>query len=307
MTVVCCWFDQSYARKRITAIADSRASREENKKWVPLQESTLKIIKVRVACHHAGSLDTSTGRWPSPYAETELGLCFAGYCFEALSIAALFQKCVEQLVLDGGATVLPDPWRLADLLREISARYFRTHSNPANQKVSFLLFGFSQKDGQPWVAKVTHTPDEGAKLAQWEYPTRPESIFTAGDVGVDIAARVQDVRNRIARHADGLDPRKFADRFAYDLEGARHHLGDKKQVESVALKEMDNILRDTVGGVLQKAELFRLEDNRAALAFCRDDRIDLLDGLPDVAPNLGFIPVVERMGDTPQAVPEDAK
>jgi hypothetical protein len=296
MTVICCWFDQSYGRKRITAIADSRAARKINGKWVSLQESTLKILRIRVACHHIDSFDSATGSWTQPYAETQVGLCFAGYCFEALSIAGLFQRCVEQLVVNVTDSATPEPSRLAELLREITERYFQTHSNREEQYVSFLLFGFSQGDGEPWVAKITHTPTELARLAQWESPLKPHSLFTAGDVGQEIAAHVQDARDRIGKHAAGLDQKKFPEYFAYELEMARHYAVDKKYVEDVTLEKVDSAFRETVGGVLQKAELFCLERNSAVLAFCHDDKHHLLDGLPEVAPNMTFASVVERMG-----------
>lgn len=297
MTVICCWFDQSFGRKRITAIADSRAAKKINGIWSPLQETTLKIYKISVACHQLDSLDTSTGSWTAPYFQTQIGICFAGYCFEALTIIGLFSRCVEQLVVDGTDQPVPEPKKIAGLLCEVTKRYFADHKDTGQQDVEFLMFGFAHSDGEPWVAKVTHTATAGATFAEWEYPLLATSLFTGGDVGNGISKKVNDIRARIDKHARALDPKKFDDLFNYDLEIARHRQGDKKYVEDSALREIDNDLSATVGGILQKAELFLVTcNNSALLTFCRDDKSDMLDGLPEVAPRLGFVPVIERLG-----------
>jgi hypothetical protein len=107
---------------------------------------------------------------------------------------------------------------------------------------------------------------------------------------------VSEVRERVSKHAAGLKQKGFVDLFEFDLERARHHTGDKKHVEDSVLKALDDELRATVGGVLQKAELYLSDDGVSRMAFCRDDKHHLLDALPSVGDQLGYVPVVERMG-----------
>lgn len=296
MTVVCCWFDESYGRKRITVIADSRAAKKVNGQWMPLHETTPKIFRVRVASHRLDDFDTSVGGWRKPYALTDVGVAFAGYCFEALSIINLFTRCAEQLVADAPPESMPEPRLIANLLCEITQRYFKDHTDPDQQEVEFLVFGFSLLDQEPWVGKITHSHTNGALLKEWECPLRDDSLFAAGDVGQSLVSQLNEVRGRVAKHGAGLKQKGFADFFEYDLERARHHTGVKKYVEDSVLEKLDDELRATVGGVLQKAELYLLPDGASHLAFCRDDKQHILDGLPSVGDRLGYVPVVERMG-----------
>lgn len=296
MTVVCCWLDESNGRKRITAIADSRASKKVSGQWKPLQQTTQKIFRVRAASYRLDNFDTSLGAWRDPYAVSEIGVAFAGYCFEALTIINLFTRCVEQLVVDAPTESMPEPPLIANLLREITGRYFKGHTDPDQQDVEFLVFGFSLLDQQPWMGKVTHSHANGALLKEWECPLRVDSLFAAGDVGQSLVSQLNKVRNRVAKHAAGLKQKRFTDIFEFDLERAHHHTAVKKYVENSMLQTLDDELRETVGGVLQKAELYLLRNGASHLAFCRDDRQHMLDGLPSVGHRLGYVPVVERMG-----------
>lgn len=296
MTVVCCWLDESFGRKRITVIADSRAAKKDRGQWKPFHETTLKIFRARVASHRLESFDSSIGAWNDPYALTEIGIAFSGYCFEALTIINMFTRCLEQLVTDGSAKPMAEPRRIVDLLCKISQRYFNEHPDPDLQDVEFLVFGFSQSDHEPWVGKVTHSNAEGAHLKEWEYPLRPDSLFAAGDVGQNLVSQLNEVRVRVAKHSDGLQKKGFADFFEFDLERSRHHTGIKKHVEDAVLQALDDELHATVGGVLQKAELYLLANGASHLTFCRDDKHHILDGLPNVGKELGYVPIVERMG-----------
>lgn len=296
MTVVCCWLDESYGRKRITAIADSRAAIKVGGQWKPLQETTQKIFRVRVACHLMGSFDTSVGSWNNPYIMTNIGIAFAGFCFEALTIINLFTRCVEQLVVDGTTESMPEPQRIVNLLREITQRYFHGHSAHDQQDVAFLVFGFSLPDQEPWAGKVTHSYAEGARLEEWESPLRVDSLFAAGDVGQTLVSRLNEVRQRVAKHSAKLKQKGFNDFFEFDLERARHQTGVKKHVEDSVLQTLADDLQVTVGGVLQKVELYSLDHRASYMAFCRDDKQHILDGLPSVGNQLWYVPVVERMG-----------
>src|ERR1700688_4456182 len=108
MTIVCCWLDNSYSRKRITAIADARASSSSSKtESTTLNDNTTKLFPTVVNCYALDNLDFQTSTWKDPYFSTEIGLGFAGSCYEALSIIALYQRCVSQLVVDGATPNRP--------------------------------------------------------------------------------------------------------------------------------------------------------------------------------------------------------
>src|SRR5262245_37154093 len=123
MTIVCCWFDRSFGRNRITAIADARAARKVNERWVPLAETTVKLFKADVKCHAMTDQNFSVeGPWTNPYYRTEIGIGFAGYCFEALSIIALLSQCLEQLAFDGNDRPRPGPDGIVNFAKEIVVR-----------------------------------------------------------------------------------------------------------------------------------------------------------------------------------------
>src|SRR5208282_5914209 len=108
MTIVCSWLDDSYGRSRITAVADARVCTESAGRWVPLNDTTSKLFRIPVAC--CAEFDCSSGTWVNPYYTTELGLGFAGYCLEAMSIVALYRQVVERLaVVDPEGTARPKP------------------------------------------------------------------------------------------------------------------------------------------------------------------------------------------------------
>jgi len=152
MTIVCCWLDDSYGRSRITAVADARVCSEVGGKWAPLNDTTSKLFRIPVHCFT--EFDCSSGTWVSPYYTTELGLGFAGYCLEAMSIAALYRQVVERLAVvdpEGAARRRPEPRLLVELLLEITRRYFAEHSS--DLPVEFLLFSYSP-EGKPWIAQI---------------------------------------------------------------------------------------------------------------------------------------------------------
>lgn len=82
-----------------------------------------------------------------------------------------------------------------------------------------------------------------------------------------------------------------------DLETARFHSAVKKAAEDQVLREMRNEFQKTVGGELQKMEVFLLEDNfRGAAALSRNDERNLLDQVPPAAEELHYTPLIEVMG-----------
>ncbi len=72
------------------------------------------------------------------YYQTEIGIGFAGYCFEALTIIALISRCLEQLSTNSEASPRPYSGGIVNLAKEIIVRYFRDHNVPDKQTVEFL-------------------------------------------------------------------------------------------------------------------------------------------------------------------------
>lgn len=214
MTVVCCWLDTSYSRRRVTAIADSRAAiKNDSGNWTPLNDVTTKLFKTRVNCYRLSGLDPTTGVWSDPYYATDIGIGFAGHCFEAMSTIALYQRCVDQLVADSDRDPRPDPIKLAHILVAIASRWFRDHRSVNGHEVAFLLFGFSPLDGEPWAAQVEHSRGNDAKLIRCSYPLDAKSVFSIGDVGSEerFQASVAKIRQRIQKHAKGCQRRSKSD------------------------------------------------------------------------------------------------
>lgn len=299
MTVVCCWLDDSYSRRRITAIADSRAATKKNEEWVPLNEVTTKLYRLRVTCYRMSGLDTMNGTWVEPYYTTEIGIGFAGYCFEAMSIIALYQRCVEQLVAVGDDLPKPESDKLIQMLTEIATRWFNGHQSANEREVQFLLFGFSPVDGEPWAGKVVRLKAKAPSVTEYSQPLDEQSVYSVGDVGQQkrLTKALAKIRKRIQKHAEVVRKGKGAkERNARELEIARHSSADKKSIEQLVLDEMNNESNPTVGGVLHKMEVVACAGNRGLVTFSRNDQQDILDGLPNVGNHLGYVPMGERMG-----------
>ncbi len=296
MTIVCCWFDRSFGRSRISAIADARAAYEHKGRWIPLAETTLKLFKSNVKCHALDDLDLSAGTWRQPYYETEIGIGFAGYCFEALSIIALLSRCLEQLVIAGAGRPKPSADHIVNFAREIVVRYFRSHSVPASQTVKFIIFGFSPEEKEPWVGTISHKSGDGVHT-EIDHPMRDDRVYLIGDGNIchGLQSEADTIIKKIRRHAAGLAPGNDNDaNFEHELELSRHENGQKKFLEELVLSNFPK--HATVGGVLQKIELFR-RGGAAVAAFTRDDRPHILQNLPvlDDA-GLGYMSIGEVMG-----------
>ena len=92
MTAIVCFLDRSDGRSRITALSDSRSSRELGGQRYTISDDLTKIFRVRLSCHEIWGFDAVTGAFKNPYYTTELGLCFAGYCLEAMTVVSQFTK-----------------------------------------------------------------------------------------------------------------------------------------------------------------------------------------------------------------------
>ena len=301
MTIVCCWFDESSGRKRITAIADARAATQApGGSWVPLSDTTVKLFRASVKCHSMDSFQKEAGSWANPYFQTEIGIGFAGYCFEALTVIALLSRTLEQLVQDGRGEPDPEPLGILNLAREIMERYFASHTNLAHQVVEILIFGFSPSTLEPWCGKVEKKPGKPSIMRDFTQPMKSNDFLAIGDIAKETSFRasVEKLRRRISRHREDIAPGSGEDaRFEYDVEVSRHYLADKKIIEDLTLEKLESEFSTTVGGVLQKVEVYPTAGGAAVVSFCRDDQDFLLNGLPHVTPaSLGYVPIGEKMG-----------
>jgi hypothetical protein len=256
---------------------------------------TVKLFRVPVKCHYLVDLDPDTGTWREPYYQTEIAIGFAGYCFEAMTIIILFCRAMEQLVsIDPEAHPLPERNRISAVLEKITNDYFTGHSNPQTQRVEFLLFGFSSEQ-VPWVAVIRYVSGGPATIELLQEMIRGQ-VYSVGDgAGASFRRSVEDVLGRIRKHSERLRPDGDGDE--HELEKARHSDAQKKAVEENALKILEAEYNRTVGGNIQKLELYRI-DGGAVVAFTRESRSDILDHLPPAAPGLAYMPIGETMGRT---------
>jgi hypothetical protein len=292
VTLVCCWLDDSYGRHRITAIADSRAAEFWNNEWHPRSNQTLKLFRVPVNCYRTNNFVLEIGSWRNPYFQTEVALGFAGYCFEAMTIISLFSRAMEQLVSQNGEP-RPHPEAMAGILARVVADYFVDHTNQQTQRVHFLLFGFSAE--RPWIAQIGYTPEGLAGPSVQPLP--PNQVYAIGDAGdANFTASIEETLDRISKHSRGLHPGSSSDAaFDHNLEQARHRDAAKKAVEEGVLEKLESEFNSTVGGFLQKLEVYPSGDG-AVVAYTRESRSDILDNLPPAGPGLCYLPVGEQMG-----------
>lgn len=295
MTLVCCWLNESYGRTRITAIADARASfQRPDGSYEIISDATSKLLRLRVRCHHLNALNHETGAWLGPYYETEIAIGFCGQILEAWSIITLFAQSLEQLVAPNGGAAKPDDELLAGLLAEICQRFFHQHGRPVEQRVEFLMFGYSPTDRTPWLWSVSHTRNGGVK--QSELILGPSEFHYIGAAGPELSKKVNELRGRIEKHRNRLRRGAGPDSiFEWDLESERHLAADKKIIEAEVLKWFGDEL-ESIGGVPQKLEAFEA-DGQTVVAFSRGGADSVLDGLPSAgADGLRYVSVVERLG-----------
>lgn len=288
MTLVCCWLDKSFGRTRITALADTRSAELRGTVWYPRSEQTLKLFRIRIECHRLSDLDSNgTGDWRKPYFKGELGIGFAGYCFEAMTIIALFSRAMEQLVSEGDDP-RPTPDGMTRILGHITQKYFVDHTNKQAQHVQFLLFGYT--DEEPWIAKLGFGSNG---------PTGPgltslvaDQVYAIGDAGDTAFTQfANEILERISKHSESVNDQKDE----ADTERARHKDAGKKLVEETVIEKIENEFSRTVGGFVQKLEVYPRGKSGAA-AYTRESRSDILDFLPEAGVGLRYMPVGEPMG-----------
>jgi hypothetical protein len=133
-----------------------------------------------------------SGLWRRPYYSTQVGVAFAGYCFEAMSIIALYQRCLEQLIfdvqrrpsgVDDNYLPRPDPLQLAHILVQIANRWLRAFQNDVRKDVEFLIFGFSPQDGTPFAGTIGRRESRPhLELTAWSQPLERDALYWVGDV-----------------------------------------------------------------------------------------------------------------------------
>ena len=300
MTIVCCWLDQSLSRSRISAVADGRAATKDGDQWKPITDTTTKLFRVPVGCYELQNLNFQTGAWSNPYYTKEIGLGFAGHCFEALSIVNFFMRAASQLVAVESGSQRPHPENLCAMLVEIADNWFASYSDPKGVHVEFLLFGYSPIDGEPWAGKIVRPKGKLAALTEWEAIMRPESVFGIGDIGQarSFTDNVADIRKRVLKKVNALNTVEL-ERMGIepDLESAKLQNADRMVVEDLIGNEVMDEAKATVGGVMQKIEVYPTSNYQGVVSFSRDDAPFELDRLSEVAPGLAYMGVSFAMGD----------
>lgn len=300
MTVVCCWLDNSYGRNRITLLADSRITSEDQAgKVTVINETTEKLFRLRINCFHLENLDNQTGAYSSPYFETEIGIGFSGYCVEALSIIATITRCLEGLIADSTDKPLPTPKGIVALFYEVISRYFSKHSQSKTQVVDFFVCGYSPTRGNPWLAKIVKRPKKDVSI-EWLNLDQNDFHAIGNIIQVDpkYQTEINELRDRIAKHKATLQSNRddIEAQFEHERESARHDIAQKKTIERKTLSRLYDPFVHGVGGVLQKMEIYQ-QGQSARVVFTKDNRAYLLDGLPTVDGHcLGVIPIAENMG-----------
>jgi hypothetical protein len=301
MTVVCCWLDNSYGRSRITSIADARISSQlPNGNWVKVSDNTTKLFSISIRCHSANSFDADTSRLTNPYFQTDICIGFSGYCTEAFSIISLFQRAVSQLASEDEDNPKPEARGLLVYFSEIAKKYLHGHTNASTQRVEFLLFGFDAINNNPWVGRVAYDPSINSCSTDFRSPIDENDIYWIGDKSVVeiLDDSVRKTRSQILRHKNALKLGDGDDAFfEYQKSTAQHDSADKKIIEQRVLDAIHNKFLETVGGAIQKMEIYGKEDHAAVASHCSEIGVDFFDGLPSISNfNLFFLKVCERMG-----------
>jgi hypothetical protein len=109
--------------------------------------------------------------------------------------------------------------------------------------------------------------------------------------------QVAKIRRCIQRHAKGLQRGAGPDDFfEWELDVAKHSSAAKKSVEQFVKDAILDELRVTVGGSIQKVEIYKRANKSGALSFSRDLTPHMLDGLSQVGDRLSYVQLLEPMG-----------
>lgn len=296
MTIACCWLNTAHGRSRITAIADARASIGPS----AVSDDTVKLLPIALKCHEASNFDYQLERFVDPYFKTELGIAYAGDCFSAFNIIVLLSRALSQLASEQTGA-LPEAKGVATAFHTLIEAFFaKAQGDTQKSTVQFLLFGYDPQTGEPWVAEFTrrHPGPTDARL----FPAiGPKDFFCIGD-GVNahgFLGRVKGLRSHIQGHAEDLVVRAEEDaEFKREMEAARHEVAEKKVIEEHVLELIESSFATTIGGELQKLELY---PNGASALACQTAApgYHILRTLPVMPSGLQFPTVNEWMGRKP--------
>lgn len=298
MTLVCVRLDLSHGVKRITALADTRAtSRRDDGSLKVVADTTMKLFAIPIRCYQMSELTPVVGAWLNPYHETTIGLGFSGSCFEAQTIIAhLSHKLAALVTPDSEPLPIPTAEGLVHLFSKLVESYFNSHSGDGKPVVYFLVFGFENLE--PWIGRVSWTASEGLKSSI----VRPTEE-TLMSVGQDHLFRqyASEWQKRILRHKNKVLKTSHSahsdEKFEQQVEVGRHDVALSKSTEDEMLNAIDAESVEGIGGVLQRMEL-ALDGSMVTVGFTHDDR-DYLSGTAyTVTPGalLGPVPIVQRMG-----------
>lgn len=300
MTVVCCWRDNSFTPPRMVAVADRRlSSKVDGQAREVHTDDAIKLFAAPVNCFDVQQLATEKVL-AEPYHMEIVGLGFSGSAFEGLHVSTLIMRAFAQLVALNQPEE-PEPEKLAELADELLRRFLTGHSRKASITVRILMFGWHRD--RPWVAALTWWSVDkkptnalpGHAPLEFQY-VNDDAIFWIGGhekLGRNASnARQTQTRKKSANPVPAED----------DLREALHRLALSRAVEDALITVLRDPDADTVGGVFDKLELVRREEDVVA-AFSGDDDITLFHDLPSVSSvaAVGHVPIVEPLGSAPGA------
>jgi hypothetical protein len=232
-------------------------------------DTTEKLFAIPVRCHALDSLTTVVGAWADPYFETTIGLGFSGSCFEALTVIAHVSRSLSALVAPNGDEPLPTGACLVNLIAKLCEGYFGSHSGDGDPILFLLVFGY---DGdKPWIGKVTYDKSKGVHQ-RFTWATE-KSLETVGDSAL-FEQYADDLRRRIERHKQDVAKKPIqrtpGASFERNVEIEKHDLAERRSTEEAMLRGIESDFATSIGGVLQRLELF-VEGGRVIAGFTQSE------------------------------------
>lgn len=298
MTIVCCWLDRSQSIERVVGLADGRASTQrDNTNFDPYVDATPKLFRILVRCFDL-DFQPATGLPGSPYYETEIGIGFAGQCFEAMSIIALGQRCLATLTDTMRTGSRPSHDGIVNLVRVLSDRFFQTHRRPDRQDIDLIVYGYCPTSGEPRASHIRHRRNTATTTRSLSLTGNGFHVIGSAGGESDFSETIEKLTKHIERHKVSIKKRMFDDYFEFELEKSKHENAKAGAIENSVLSL---VLKDTfgdLGGVLEKLEAFKVRD-KAVTSYTSDSRPNIFEGLPSVnSAGLAFMPVTQNLEDS---------
>ncbi|WP_143412420.1 hypothetical protein [Gluconobacter sp. DsW_056] len=294
MTIIACWLDESYGVKSLSALADARASSKVNGIWKVHSDATIKLFAIEVRCFKVDSMIYGLGAHVNPYYETNIGIGFAGHCFEALTVISHIQRAMNLLCSPDPGNPLPEPDGLLNLAKTIAERYLIDHQFGAHRDLEMVLFGWAGPN-DPWIGKLVWNKNNKEVSSELTTPTAAD-IVTVGD-GYRASSALPfatKIRRKISRQIQRV--LRWPATEQQEFSKAILSIEASKRIEQGIGELVENEFVKTVGGVRQKLAI-SYYTKRAYAAFTADDQPKLMDGLPSVCQHstLEPIPIVSKM------------